>query len=89
MGDFVVHHPAHLDGHSLVILRERDALLRGGFEIAASGVLRFDGETLVLQLFDGGIRIVPENECSQILTVTSTNRIPECDGFQLFILETQ
>ncbi len=88
-GDFAVHHPAHLDGRSLIILRERDTLFRSGFEVVASGDLHFDGETLMLESPDGGIRIVPESECSQILTVTRTNQIPECAGFQLVILETQ
>jgi hypothetical protein len=80
-------YPTQLDGCSIVILRPPSGFRRH-FEIVEKGVLSHDGETLTLASETGRAgRIVTEDELSRILTVGDGNMIPECEGFQLFILE--
>ena len=78
----MAHHPAHIDGCSLVILRRRSSLLSAGFEVVESGTLSYDGETLTLESDHAArTREVTLAEQNHILVVSELNRIPEFIGF--------
>ena len=79
-------HPVEADGCGLVILRERRGFFRVSYDVVESGVMVYDGETMRLEHSDGSTREVPEGEWSDMLNVTPANRIPQCAGFQFFIL---
>jgi hypothetical protein len=81
-----MHHPVEIDGCRLVILRERTKLSSVRYDVLESGFLVYDGETMLLDS-ENGSRVVTEQEMDDILDVTPTNQIPECSGFQLFILQ--
>jgi hypothetical protein len=74
-------YPAHLDGCSVVVLRQG----RRGFHVVESGFLCFDGERLTLG--EGrACRVFTDAEQESLMTVTEHSRIPECRGFQFFVL---
>jgi hypothetical protein len=77
-----MYHPSEVDGSSLVVLRQT----RLGFEIVESGILCYDGETLRLETVPNGWRIIDDAECSNYRYVGPENRIPECQGFDLFVI---
>ena len=80
--------PAHIDGLGLVILRQNDGLFGRRFEVVESGWLSYDGETLTFESDRGDQpREVNDSERAQILDVSSANRIAECNGYDLFILQ--
>ena len=81
-------HPAHIDGRTLVILRDRSTRFRSQWEVAAAGWLEFDGETLTLSDEHSGIeRVVQELELEQFQPVSERNRIPCCQGFDFFLID--
>jgi hypothetical protein len=74
-------HPAHVDGRSVVILRQG---LRG-FDALESGILSYDGRTL--SLGEGGSRrTLSDDELKSLMTVAPGNRIPECRGFDSYLI---
>jgi hypothetical protein len=74
-------HPAHIDGCSVVVLRQG----RRGFHLVESGFLSFDGETLWLGE-DESRRVFTDAERESLMPVAANSRIPECRGFQFFVL---
>jgi hypothetical protein len=79
-------HPAHIDGRTLVILRRHRALLRRVFRIVASGRLEYDGASL--SLVNGpSERVITDSEREALMLVSSDTRIPQCRGFDLFLIE--
>jgi len=79
-------HPVEADGCGLVIIQERSHGLRVVYDVVESGVLIYDGETLSLEHQDGSQREVPEREWPDVLNVAASNRIPQCAGFDFFIV---
>jgi hypothetical protein len=77
-----MHDPVHLDGRTLVILRQSSR----GFLPIASGELSYDGETLLLIVF-GRTRAITSDKLAAIKNVTESNKIRECQGFDLFLIE--
>jgi hypothetical protein len=83
-----MYQPAHLDGCSLVVLRQRPRLVSAAFEIIESGLLSYDGETLVLVSDrDQSRREFSQAEQDRIKVVCESNQIAECDGYRFFLLE--
>jgi hypothetical protein len=76
-----VFQPAHIDGDTLVVLLH----CRWRFQIIASGRLSYDGETLTL-VGNGSKRVVTDAEIGELQPVTENCRIPECVGFDFFLL---
>jgi hypothetical protein len=74
--------PAHVDGRSLVLVRQT----RWGYERVESGFLSDDGESLWLEVETGEYRRITDDELSRFLQVTENNRIAPCKGFDFFIL---
>lgn len=57
------------------------------FDAMESGVLSFDGDLLTFETEEGSSsRLVSEREQKKMLTVTPENAIPQCQGFQLFLI---
>jgi hypothetical protein len=78
-----MYHPAHVDGRSLVFIRET----RWGYERVESGVLSHDGESLRLtETMSSRERRITAEELSQFMHVTVANRIAACKGFDFFVL---
>jgi hypothetical protein len=77
-----MYHPSEIDGCSLVVLRPT-AL---GFEIIESGILSYDGEALRLETLPNGWRLIDDAESNEFRYVGPENRIPECQGFDLFVI---
>jgi hypothetical protein len=75
-------HPIHVDGRALVILRQTGRR----FDVIASGRLAYDGESLTLRDTDGGERTISDAELDGFQPVVATNRIRECQGFDLYLL---
>jgi hypothetical protein len=76
-----MHQPAHIDGCTVVILRQ----VRWGFRVLESGYLSFDGETLSLVRGEAQRPFSVAGQDS-LITVAEGNRIPECRGFDLFLM---
>jgi hypothetical protein len=76
-----MHHPAHIDGCSVVILRQG----RRGFHVLESGMLSYDGQTLTLGE-DDSRRVFTDGELQSLMPVVEGSRIPECRGFDFFLL---
>jgi len=76
-----MHHPAHLDGCSVVIPRQG----RRGFHVLESGVSNFDGQTLTLGA-DESRRVFTDDESRSLMPVAEGSRIRECRGFDFFLL---
>jgi hypothetical protein len=76
-----MHHPAHIDGRSVVILRQ----VRRGFHVLESGILSYDGQTLTLGE-DKSRRTFSDDEVQSLMPVVEGSRIPECHGFDFFLL---
>ncbi len=76
-----MHHPAHIDGRSAVILRHG----RRGFHVLESGILSYDGQTLTLGE-DESRRVFTDDELQSLMPVVEGSRIPECRGFDFFLL---
>jgi hypothetical protein len=76
-----MHHPAHIDGRSVVILRQG----RRGFHVLESGLLSYDGQTLTLGE-DESRRVFTDDELRSLMPVVEGSRIPECHGFDFFLL---
>lgn len=76
-----MHHPAHVDGCSVVVLRQG----RRGFQVVESGILLFDGEALALGEGESR-RPFSEGELEALMHVTPNSHIPECRGFDFFVL---
>ena len=74
-------HPAHIDGRSVVILRQG----RRGFHVLESGMLSYDGQTLTLGE-DESRRVFTDDELQSLMPVVEGSRIPECRGFDFFLL---
>jgi hypothetical protein len=74
-------YPIELDGCSVAVLRNG----RWGFHVVESGVLGFDRETL--SIGEGELRrVFTDVERDSLMPVGSNSRIPECRGFDFFIL---
>jgi hypothetical protein len=81
--------PTHIDGRTLVILQYESSMFSSQFRVLESGRLRHDGVTLELIPFAGGEpRVVRNDELAAIQVVSEINRIPECSGFDLFLLQS-
>ena len=75
-------YPAHLDGCSVVVLSNE----RRGFQFVERGVLSFDGEAL--SIGDGeSRRIFTDLQRDSHIPVVVNSRIPECQGFDFFVLK--
>jgi hypothetical protein len=79
-------HPVEADGCGLVILAESRSPLSIKYKVLESGVLSYDGKVLNLEFEGGGTRVITEEEQRYMLNVTPSNKIPECAGFDFFIL---
>lgn len=79
-------HPAHIDGRTLVILRRRGSVFRPMFDVVISGRLEHDGSKLTL-IGDGIERVIAEPEQDMLMPVKPDSRIPQCNGFDLFMIE--
>ncbi len=77
-----MHHPAHIDGRSVVILRQGR---RRGFHVLESGMLSHDGQTLTLGAGESR-RVFTDDELQSLQPVVEGSRIPECRGFDFFLL---
>jgi hypothetical protein len=76
-----MHHPAHIDGRSVVLLRQG----RRGFHVLESGMLSYDGQTLTLGEGESR-RVFTDDELQSLWPVVEGSRIPECRGFDFFLL---
>jgi hypothetical protein len=76
-----MHHPAHIDGCSVVILRQG----RRGYRALESGMLSYDRQALTLGE-DGSRRVFTDDELQSLMPVVEGSRIPECHGFDFFLL---
>jgi len=76
-----MHQPAHLDGCSVVILRK----VRRAFSVQEQGRLSHDGQKLMLVHGDAR-RLFTDAEIGALLSVTTDSRIPECKGFDFFLI---
>lgn len=77
-----MYQPMHVDGRTVVVLRRTWR----GHAIVESGRLEFDGDELSLVV--GGVeRILPSAEIDSLKLVGADNRIPECQGFDLFLIQ--
>ncbi len=76
-----MHQPAHVDGCSVVVLRQG----RHGFNVVESGILSFDGDSLTLGEGEAR-RAFSDGELASLMHVTPNSRIPECRGFDFFVL---
>jgi hypothetical protein len=76
-----MHHPAHIDGRSVVILRQG----RRGFRVLESGILSYDGQTLSLGEGESR-RVFSDDEWHSLMPVAAGSRIPECRDFDFFLL---
>jgi hypothetical protein len=74
-------YPAHIDGCSVVVLREG----RRGFHVVESGTLSCDGETLWLGEGEAR-RVFTDGERDSLMPVAANTRIAECRGFSIFVL---
>jgi hypothetical protein len=76
-----MYRPVHVDGRSLVILRRGCSV----FRVLESGILSYDGR--MLSLGGGDLRrVLSDGELQSIMPVAPGNRIPECRGFDFFLL---
>jgi hypothetical protein len=76
-----MHHPAHIDGSSVVVLRQG----RWGFSVLERGILSFDGQ--MLSLGEGETqRVLSDDELQSLMPVSPGNRIPECRRFDFFLI---
>jgi len=76
-----MYHPAHIDGRTLIVLSQR----RRGFRALENGILSYDGQALSL---DGGEsrRVLSDDELQSLTPVAPSNRIPECRGFDFYLI---
>jgi hypothetical protein len=78
--------PAHIDGRTLIILRRGRSSFGSAFAQAMSGRLEHDGEKLTL-VGDCHRRVITEAKLASLMPVNDGNRIPQCHGFDLFMIE--
>jgi hypothetical protein len=76
-----MHHQAHIDGRPVVILRHG----RRGSHVPESGLLSYDGQTLTPGE-DESRRVFTDDELRSLMPVVEGSRIPECRGFDVFLL---
>jgi hypothetical protein len=81
-----MHHPAHVDGRTLVILRRHSGPFGLKFSVKACGRLEFDGERLAL-VGPETQRVMTDDELASLMIVRLDTAIPECRGFDLFLIE--
>jgi hypothetical protein len=74
--------PAHIDGRTVVILVQEPL----GFHLVESGRLAHDGESLWLGEGES-TRLFTDEERAALMIVGTNNRIPECRGFDFFVLK--
>ena len=76
-----MYHPAHIDGRTVVVLRREGH----SYSIVESGRLEFNGEDL--SLVNGDFkRLFTDDEMSLLKLFVAGNRIPQCEGFDLFLI---
>ena len=76
-----MYNAAHIDGRTVVVLRREGR----GYSIVESGRLEFNGEDL--SLVNGDFkRLFTDDEMSLLKLVVAGNRIPQCEGFDLFLI---
>ena len=80
-------HPAHLDGRRLVVLRPRGGLL-DRYDVVAAGRLSHDGEALRLVESESSTVLISDADLGSVKPVTAANRIPECRGFDFFLIRS-
>lgn len=78
-------HPAHVDGRTLVVIRQRKSLC-GGFDVVESGRLQHDGKLLEL-VGDHGSRVLSNAELNALQLVVPQSRMKVCRGFDFFLLQ--
>ena len=78
--------PAHVDGRTLVIIRRRPSLFNSGFTEVMRGRLEHDGAKLTL-VGNCGRRVISDAELATFMPVNEGNRIPECAGFDFFLIQ--
>jgi hypothetical protein len=79
--------PVHVDGRTLIVLIQRDSFV-GGYDVVASGELKYDGQELRLAS-EAGSRVVSDEELAALQPVTSQNHISACGLFDFFLLQPQ
>jgi hypothetical protein len=77
----VMYHPAHIDGRSVVILRSD----RWGYSALEIGILSYDGRALSLGEGESQ-RALSDDELQSLMPVAPGNRIPECRGFDFYLI---
>lgn len=73
--------PAQIDGRTVVVLRPEGH----GHVVVESGRLTFDGDEVSLVAGDSR-RSFSDTEIDSLKLVVAGNRIPECHGFDLFLI---
>jgi hypothetical protein len=74
--------PTHLDGRTLVIIKQHV----WGYQRIASGRLNYDGAQMFFREDDLTERPVTPDELALIRPVLPTSRIPQCRGYDLFLV---
>jgi hypothetical protein len=74
-------------GRALVVLRELPNPFGYRYDVQESGILVREGDALSIEHPDGTTRPLSNFEKARLLVVMPTNRIPECAGYQFFILQ--
>jgi hypothetical protein len=74
--------PSHLDGRTLAVL----SFDGWKYRLVASGHMSYDGETMTLLTNSSDNRSVTVDELSAIRPVSPKCRIPQCQGFDFFLL---
>lgn len=78
--------PAHVDGRSLVVLRQLGASSGWRFSIVDQGHMEHDGERLFL-VNSISKREITDGEFTSLMPVRPDTRIAECLGFDFFVLQ--
>lgn len=76
-----MYYPIEVDERSVVLLSQGQR----GFRVLESGLLCFNGETLIL-FKDHSRRVFSDAELGSLMPVVARNCIPECRGFDFFLI---
>lgn len=77
--------PVEIDGCTLVILRRNPSRWGRPFSVVAGGLLSYDGDTLTMEN-DGVRQPISDDELADIMDVHADTMIPECRGFDRFLI---
>jgi hypothetical protein len=78
--------PVHVDGRTVVVLIQRDSF-EGGYDVVASGELKYDGQEIRLAS-EVGSRVISDEELAALQPVTPQNQISACRSFDFFLLQS-